>query len=281
MVSTVVVAGFATLDYVARADGVFTGRGTLSMRQGAPDAWPRAGGAALYASAALTRAGVVATPLTWIGEDVDGQAYLAACRAARVAPDGVAVISGAASTRCLLIYSEGGEYGCLLRPGTTWLDQRQARMAAAAPWFVVTAGPQDIMRRLLQAAPACQGLAWIAKDDPACFPADMVATLTARVQVVFCNRDERAWLEAGRTSPRPAEQILFETRGAEGVRVERGGEIFHAPVEPLAMIDDATGAGDTFAGAALAALIGGADPLAAARAGTAAARALLASRTLP
>ena len=263
-----VVAGFATLDYVVRVEGDFTGRGTKLMRE---TAWPRAGGAALFASAALMRAGVAAAPLTWIGDDADGEAYLAACGSRA----GVAVMPGAPSTRCLLIYNADGTYGCLLRPGPAALTDAQLRLASEAEWLVIAAGPPEITARLLDV----EGprLAWIAKDDPACFPSGLVARLTARAEVIFCNAGERAWLEAGRAGPAPPGQLLLETRGADGVRVEAGGEVFDLPVEPLT-VDDATGAGDTFAGAALAALITGGSPRAAAEAGIAAAHALLAAR---
>lgn len=263
----VVVAGFATIDYVVRVEGDFTGRGTRLMREAA---WPRAGGAALYASAALARAAVAAAPITWIGDDTDGLAYRAAC----VSLDGVAVMSNAPSTRCLLIYNADGSYGCLLRPGPAELTETQLRLAVQAEWLVIAAGPPEITARLLD----LEGprLAWIAKDDPACFPPDLVARLTARAEVVFCNAGERAWLEVGRTEPKPPSQVLFETRGADGVRVETGQAV-DLPVTPLS-VEDATGAGDTFAGAALAALIAGAPPRAAAEAGIAAAGALLAAR---
>lgn len=272
----VMVAGFATIDYVARVEGDFTGRGTLLMRQGADDAWPRAGGAALYAGAALAKAGVAATPLTWIGDDADGQAYATACRESGISVDGVAIQLDAPSTRCLLIYNADGTYGCLLRPGPAGLTEVQIRLAHAAAWLVIAAGPADLLRRLLDVAPIAR-LAWIAKDDPACFPPDLVARLTARADVVFCNAGERAWLEAGRDVPAPTDQVLFETRGADGVRIEAAGEAFHLPVEALE-VGDATGAGDTFAGAALAMLISGGAPQAAALAGIAAAGALLATR---
>lgn len=264
----VAVAGFATIDYVVRVDGDFTGRGTRLMHEAA---WPRAGGAALYASAALARAGVATAPLTWIGDDADGEAYRAAC----VSLEGVAVMPGAPSTRCLLIYNADGSYGCLLRPGPAALTDAQARMAAEAEWLVIAAGPPDITVRLLDLE--VPRLAWIAKDDPACFSPDLVARLTARAEAVFCNAGERAWLEAGRAAPRPPGQVLFETRGAEGVHIQAPGEIFDIPVTPLT-VEDATGAGDTFAGAALAALIGGGSAKAAAEAGIAAAGRLLALR---
>jgi ribokinase len=275
--AAVVVAGFATIDYVARVEGDFTGRGTWLMRQGAADAWPRAGGAALFAGAALVRAGVAAAPLTWIGGDADGEAYLAACRAAGVGLEGVAVTPDAPSTRCLLIYSADGGYGCLLRPGPAALSEAQGRLAARTSWLVIAAGPPEILGRLLDAISPTARLAWIAKDDPACFPPDLAARLARRADVVFCNAGERTWLEAGRDAAAPAGQLLFETRGADGVRAEAAGEILDLPVTPI-RIDDATGAGDTFAGAALAVLVDGGSPRAAAEAGIAAAGALLATR---
>lgn len=273
----VVIAGFATLDYVARVEGDFTGRGTLLMRQGAPDAWPRAGGAALFASAALSRAGVATAPLTWIGDDGDGEAYRDACRLAGVSLEGVAVTPKAPSTRCLLIYNADGTYGCLLRPGPAVLTEDQRRLAAGAEWLAIAAGPPQVLRRLLDGVSPATRLAWITKDDPACFPPDLVARLTRRADVVFCNAGERAWLEAGREGPAPAGQLLFETRGADGVRFEASGDLFDLPVAALA-VDDATGAGDTFAGAALAVLVGGGSPRAAAAAGIAAAQTLLLAR---
>lgn len=273
----VVVAGFATIDYVARVEGDFSGRGTLLMRQGAQDAWPRAGGAALFTAAALARAGVAAAPLTWIGDDGDGEVYRDACRLAGVSLDGVATTPGAPSTRCLLIYNVDGTYGCLLRPGPAALTEGQRQLAATASWLAITAGPSEILRRLLDAVSPTTRLAWIAKDDPACFPSDLAARLARRADVVFCNADERAWLEAGREGPTPASQLLFETRGADGVRVETAEEAFALPVAPLT-VDDATGAGDTFAGGALAVLAGGGSPRAAAQAGIAVAAALLSAR---
>lgn len=275
--TAVVVAGFATIDYVAQVEGDFTGRGTLTMRQGATDAWPRAGGAALFAGAALARAGIEVAPLAWIGDDADGDVYREACRAAGMTLEAVAVMSGSPSTRCLLIYNADGTYGCLLRPGPARLTERQRDLVTKTRWLVIAAAPPDIVRALLDVISPETRLVWIAKDDPACFPSDLAARLARRADVVFCNAGERAWLEAGRDGPAPACQLLFETRGADGVRVEAAGEAFDLPVAPLT-VDDATGAGDTFAGAALAVLTVGGAPREAALAGIAAARALLSGR---
>jgi ribokinase len=275
----VVVAGYATLDYVVRVEGNFSGRGTLTMRQGAQDAWPRAGGAALYAGRALAAAGVVVAPLAWIGDDVDGAAYRQACLLGGLNLDGLAVAIGAPSIRCLLIYNADGTYGCLLRPGPAVLTDAQLVLAAEADWLVISAGPPEVAGRLLDALAPGARLAWIAKDDPVCFPADLAGRLAGRADVIFCNAGERSWLEAGRWGPRPASQQLFETRGAQGVIVEGPDGEFHQAVRAMD-VDDATGAGDTFAGAALAMLIQGRSAQEATRAGIKAAGALLASRLM-
>lgn len=273
----VVIAGFATMDYVVQVEGDFSGRGTLLMRQRADDAWPRAGGAALYAGAALASAGVSAAPLTWIGDDADGATYDQACHRAGLSLDGVAIQDGAPTTRCLLIYNADGTYGCLLRPGPTVLTADQLALAGRASWLVVSAGSPEIAARLLDAVSPEARVAWIFKDDPACFPPDLAARLAGRADVVFCNAGERAWLEMSRSSPRPVTQILFETRGADGVLIEDGQERFEQSVA-LVRVNDATGAGDTFAGAALAILAHGGSARAAALAGVEAAAALLALR---
>lgn len=274
----VVIAGFATLDYVVQVDGDFSGRGTLLMLDDNADAaWPRAGGAALYAGAALAQARAPAIPLTWIGDDVDGLAYQRACRRAGLALEGVAVQTGAPTTRCLLIYNADGSYGCLLRPGPTALTVDQLALAGRASWLVISAGPPQIAGRLLDIVPTDARVAWIFKGDPACFPPDLAARLADRADVVFCNSGERALLEMSRASPRPAGQILFETRGADGVRVEDGVERFEQPAASV-QASDTTGAGDTFAGAALAVLAGGDSARSAARAGVDAAAALLSAR---
>lgn len=273
----VVIAGFATVDYVVQVEGAFTGRGTLSMRQAAHDAWPRPGGAALYAGAALALAGVSAAPLTWTGADLDGKVYGQACRRARLSRDGVAVQRGASTTRCLLIYNADGTYGCLLSPGPTALTARQISLVDRAAWLVIAAGPPDIAGRLLDRISPEVRVAWIVKDDPACFPLQLARRLAKRADVVFCNANERAWLEAWRGSPRPVSQILFETRGENGVVIEDGSERSEQPAAPV-RVSDATGAGDTFAGAALAMLTRGGSARSAALAGVEAAAALLSAR---
>lgn len=76
----VVVSGFATLDYVVQSSEPFNGTGTVLSELGVANAWPRAGGAALYASRRIAAAGHRSFALTWIGDDGDGGHYLRACQ---------------------------------------------------------------------------------------------------------------------------------------------------------------------------------------------------------
>lgn len=66
---SVVVSGYATLDYVVHAEMPFKGEGTVTASIGVSGAWPRPGGAALYASRRIAAAGLLAHPITQIGDD--------------------------------------------------------------------------------------------------------------------------------------------------------------------------------------------------------------------
>ncbi|MEV5728815.1 carbohydrate kinase family protein [Streptomyces pharetrae] len=101
-------------------------------------------------------------------------------------------------------------------------------------------------------------------------------TLVAGVEVLLPSRDE-ACLLTGRSDAAAAAAELSRSiplvvvkQGADGALVARSGAVTaHVPAVPTTP-RDTTGAGDAFTGAFLAALVGGADPEAAARAGCAA-----------
>jgi len=73
--------------------------------------------------------------------------------------------------------------------------------------------------------------------------------------------------------------LIVQTNGEAPVEVIDGKHRTHVAVDSL-QVADATGAGDTLAGATLAALMAGMDPATAVAKGCAAARALLAERAL-
>lgn len=274
--ANVVISGYATVDYVVHAAVRFKGQGTLAMRTPPDDQWPRPGGAVLYAGQQLAAAGHGTWPLTWIGGDQDGACYRQAAVAAGMEPAGIARLSDTNTTRCLMIYGPDGGHGCLLQAGEVILSDGQCALLAAADLLVLTAGPADVTQTLLHRLPPTARLAWIVKPDPACFPPDLARNIARRADWLFCNASERAWLETSRQAGRSG-QVVFETRGGDGVAVDAGGSTVLLPVAPL-VVRDPTGAGDSFAGAALAALLDGATPIAAARHGMEAAADLLRRR---
>jgi ribokinase len=91
-----------------------------------------------------------------------------------------------------------------------------------------------------------------------------VRTLLARADVFFMNENEATGVfgsvEQARTRP---EALLFVTLGAQGALVITGNAVTHLPGHVVSEVD-ATGAGDTFCGATLAELAGGASPMVAA-----------------
>lgn len=277
--ANVVISGYATVDYVVHAAGRFTGQGTMAMRAAPDGDWPRAGGAVLYAGRQLAAAGHGVRAVTWVGADWDGAFYRAAAIRARLSPVGIDDASGSPTTRCLLIYHADGDHGCLLQVGDTALSGGQRALLQGADLLVLTAGPAEITRALLADLSPMARLAWIVKSDPVCFPPDLAAAIAARADWLFCNASERDWLEPA-LAKRSPHRLLFETRGGNGVAVMGGGQCHHLPTH-LLRVTDATGAGDSFAGATLAALLAGTAPTDAAAAGMRAATTLLSSRLSP
>lgn len=277
----VVVSGYATLDYVVQLADPFHGTGTAIGELGLSGAWPRAGGAALYASRRIAAAGHRAFPLTWIGDDGDGGHYLRACQRAQICGDAIDQRGGAKTPRCVLIYRPDGDYGCLLDTGFEGresLTAAQATIVGGADHVCIAAGPPVPTTDLLEACPPATGISWIAKLDPASYPPDLRARLAQRAGLIFCNASEREFIEAAREGKRPEDQIIVETLGSAGVLIDckQGRRVI--PTDPIRTCDT-TGAGDTLAGEVIAQHITGQMSIdAAIEHGMAAARSLLVSR---
>ena len=277
----IVVSGYATLDYVVQLSGPFHGTGTVTGELGLSGAWPRAGGAALYASRRIAAAGHRAFPLTWIGDDGDGGHYLRACQRAQICRDAIDQRGGAKTPRCILLYRPDGDYGCLLDTGfegRETLTDGQIDVAAAADHVCIAAGPPGPTADLLDACSPATGVSWIAKLDPVSYPPGLRARLAQRAGLIFCNASEREFIESVREGKRPEDQIIVETLGSAGVLIDcrHGRRVI--PTAPL-RTHDTTGAGDTLAGEVIAQYIAGQMAIeAAVEHGMAAARSLLVSR---
>ena len=87
---------------------------------------------------------------------------------------------------------------------------------------------------------------------------------TARANVLLANEREAGILAEG-APERLTERYehVFLKQGPRGARYGRDGRWIHENAEVAGPVRDTTGAGDAFAGALLAALVGGADPAAA------------------
>ena len=279
----VVISGYATLDYVIQLASPFHGIGTTAGETGLSGAWPRAGGAALYASRRIAAAGHRAFPLTWIGDDGDGGHYLRACQREQICSDAIYQHPGAKTPRCVLIYHPDGSYGCLLDTGFAeqeCLIKDQLDIAASADHVCISAGPPRPTAALLDAMPFTTDISWIAKLDAAAFPVALRAELADRAKFIFCNASEREFVESARRGDRPRSQVIVETLGSAGVLIdcEQGQRI--VAIEAIAT-HDTTGAGDTLAGEVIAQIVSGHVSVdVAVQAGIRAARNLLAERTL-
>lgn len=280
----IAIIGYASLDHVAMLDSV-PRPGRTSTILARPDrAWPRLGGSPAYVAGALAASGVAnARPVSWIGDDDAGDAYLRQLRDGGVLIDAVARVPGARTPIAILAYDPDGGCCCLYDPGIPkdlTLTPAQREVIEAADWLCVTIGPTRATHAALDALRPDAKLAWVVKDDPRALPLDLAARLAARSDLICHSRAERGILKfALATAPGTrADCILIETLGGEGAVATCGGRSVTVPTSAFET-PDPTGAGDTFAGGVIAALAKGeADLFVAVEAGHRAAAALLRGR---
>lgn len=253
----VVVSGYATLDYVVQLSEPFHGTGTVIGELGASGAWPRAGGAALYASRRIASAGHRAFALTWIGDDGDGGHYLRACQRSQICCDAIDQRRGVTTPRCILIYRPDGDYGCLLDTGfggSEAATPKQLELVTTADHLCISVGPAGATMAILDACPPATPVSWIAKLDRSAFPPDLCRQLAGRANLIFCNASEREFIEDAFQGERPAGQIIIETLGSAGVLIDCSEGKRIIPAQAI-KAHDTTGAGDTLAGEVIAQIV--------------------------
>lgn len=256
------VTGYASLDYPVLLDGIVVPDRTTHIRFRDPSAWPRAGGSPTFVAGTAAAHGISSAPVTWIGDDALGTAYLDHCTDAGLDVSAVETLAGARSPVALMIHQSDGTTPCLYDPGfkgEEHLSDRQITMIGQCAMLCVTVGPGHLMDAILRHRPANAPLCWVMKDDPTCFGPENRAALSERASLIFCNTAERRLI--GDVPHEGA--IIVETRGPEGVRLHHGGDETVLETERVAVADP-TGAGDSFAGAFIAAHMDGATPGAAA-----------------
>jgi len=278
--------GYACVDYAATLDGHFAPDRTVMIRQRASDAFPRPGGCALYAARPLAARGTAVALLSWVGADEHGQLFASSVEQAGIGGGGIVTIEPGSTPMAFMIYQADGSCGCLFDPGILgkeFLSPEQQRLIANAGLCCVTVGPAAITRQALALLDEDCELAWVMKNDPVSFPEPLRIELACRASYIFCNRQERGWVDdalakSSQSPQRKRQPLVVETAGAEAVRVADVERVFELEVEPL-HCEDSTGAGDTLAGGCLAAVLAGErDPCAIVSCGIAAAAALLRSR---
>lgn len=282
--SRIAITGYASLDHVIVLDGdVVPGRTTTIINRSVKS-WPRLGGGPAYVALAVHGAYPGASlPVSWVGEDALGDNYVAQLGGQGISGDGMEKVVGARSPVAVLAYDQHSDCAVLYDPGLppgVGLSEAQRRIVQACEWVGVTIGPLAVNDQLLTLLRDDQKLAWVVKNDPKAITPAQSAALYERADLVFCNGRERAFLEDARaTGPTPrAGQIIVETQGRRGALFIRGDESHFVAAEPVE-VTDPTGAGDTFAGGVIAAIMKGETDLEAiGRAGNAAARALLLDR---
>ena len=113
---SVVVTGYASLDYAVRLDRPPRPDTTATILS-RPDEWPRLGGSPAYVAAALVEGGVRdAIPISWVADDADGARYRTGLARCGVRTDGIAFRSGRTPV-CILAYQPDGACHCLYDPG--------------------------------------------------------------------------------------------------------------------------------------------------------------------
>jgi ribokinase len=282
--SGIVITGYASLDHVIVLDGDVRPGQTTTILSRPEKAWPRLGGGPAYvAQAVSTRYPGLVAPISWIGTDGPGQTYLSQLSEKGISIAGMARIEDARTPISILAYDPHGDCACLYDPGLPpdiGLNDDQRKLIRNAGWIGVSIGPKVVTDDLLGLIRDDQKLAWIVKNDPRAITPEQTAALALRADLIFCNGRERAFLESARNggvSPRKG-QIIVETQGRHGAVFLRDGESRFVSAEPVD-VTDPTGAGDTFAGGVIAAIMNGETDLdAVGLAGNAAARALLLER---
>lgn len=255
----VVISGYATLDYVVQLAEPFHGTGTVTGELGASGAWPRAGGAALFASRRIAAVGHRAFALTWIGDDGDGGHYLRACQRAQICCEAVDQRRAVKTPRCILIYRPDGDYGCLLDTGLGGheeLTTTQAKIIEQADHVCISVGPPEATAAILDHCPEDVPLSWIAKLDRISYPEDLCRKLAQRANLIFCNASEREFIEASFDGPRSDGQTIIETLGSAGVLIDSCDGKRVVPANKIKAFDT-TGAGDTLAGEVIAQIVSG------------------------
>ena len=250
-----VVTGYASMDYVVALNGFVQVDKTTLVSHRDSTAWPRLGGCVSYVSVAAALAGHRVTPISWVGSDRDADAFRDGLNKLNISTAGIHRQSDSASPVAMLIYQADGSCSCLFDrafSGTDILAPTQLDAIGRADHLCLTAGPGHLMDPILNARKPSAKLYWVLKNDVSCFTPQICERLSSEADVIFGNRAESHMID-GLTSQ---STTIVTTNGTAGVDIYTGGLHIETKVNYVET-NDPTGAGDTFAGGYIGALIGG------------------------
>jgi len=283
-VTRIAITGYASLDHVAVLNGTPRAGRTTTILRRPDDAWPRLGGSPAYVAAALVASGVPdAFPICWVGEDAEGADYRMRLAGEKIPEAGVVASSRLRTPVAILAYEPDGGCICLYDPGSIEdlnFSERQHDLLSTSDWTCITIGPRLATETALMTVGHKARLAWVVKHDPRSMPISLAARIAERSDLIITSKAERAFLDeamAKASTSRPG-LIVIETQGGSGALLKRDGKETFVETS-IIDVSDPTGAGDTFAGGVLAALVKGeSDPAEILTAGHRAAAVLLSTR---
>jgi ribokinase len=240
----------------------------------ASDSGRFAGGKGLNQAVAIHRAGGDVTFQFAVGDDDDGEFLTNFLSEQKVVFSRI-LDSGTATSKAFILVDQDGENQIAVVPGANYSPKLQEQSFQEGPGLLVLQLEIGNENNLVVAALAKKA-GWKVVLTPAP-SSEFDPKLLEFVDIITLNETEVTQL-AGATDFESAGAelsklvgLVFVTRGAQGVSVFDDGQLL-GNVEAMAVdAIDATGAGDTFCGYAVAGLAQGLTPLEAAELGTVAA----------
>jgi ribokinase len=240
----------------------------------ASDSGRFAGGKGLNQAVAIHRAGGDVTFQFAVGDDDDGEFLTNFLSEQKVVFSRI-LDSGAATSKAFILVDQDGENQIAVVPGANYSPKLQEQSFQEGPGLLVLQLEIGNENNLVVAALAKKA-GWKVVLTPAP-SSEFDPKLLEFVDIITLNETEVTQLvgatdfESAGAELSKLVGLVFVTRGAQGVSVFDDGQLL-GNVEAMAVdAIDATGAGDTFCGYAVAGLAQGLTPLEAAELGTVAA----------
>lgn len=225
------------------------------------------GGKGANQAVAARRLGGSPRLLCAVGDDVHGDAILAALAAEGLDPDDVCRVAGVATGVALIVVARDGENSIVITPGANAELTAEDVLAVEGSWFgagsVLALQLEVPVATVLVAAQAARRSGATVVLNCAPMPADpeTVRELLASVDVLVVNETEAsAWVPGPRVPDVRGWQgvatrlrslgpdVVVVTLGSQGAVAATAGGAFHQPPFPVEATDT-TGAGDVFCAA--------------------------------